>query len=140
MSKEKEIQALYDALAETLLSATDDEILEECRRDGETPDQVARGTRALLLSGLKDFQQRSLNEAKASYQRMSKQLRTTAYRLPQTTEERRQLLMAVIGKQSRSELVAEFRDFDEMTDDDVESWLEKFAHLGILPHEEDSAE
>jgi hypothetical protein len=32
-------------------------------------------------------------------------------------------------------LIAQHRDFTEMTDDDVESWLQQFGALGLLDAE-----
>ena len=56
------------------------------------------------------------------------------FQLPTSSGERRQLLEAVIARHQQADrmLTAQHRDFKEMTDDDVESWLQQFGALGLL--------
>ncbi len=58
MSKGGEATGLFDALAESVLSSSDEELAEDIRDSGKDPDSVAEETRSLLTKTLKDFRQR----------------------------------------------------------------------------------
>jgi hypothetical protein len=134
MSKRKELRALHEALADSVLSSSDDDLIEEVRQEGLDPDAVADRTRALLLTTVKTFQQRALVAARQQHQEETARLATRRFRLPASPAERRQLLEAVIAQhqQAGQMLIAQHREFKEMTDEDVESWLQQFGHLGLL--------
>ncbi|MCX6543521.1 MAG: hypothetical protein NTV05_03805 [Acidobacteria bacterium] len=134
MSKRTELRALHDALAESVLCSSDEELIEEVREEGLNPDAVAEDMRALLFRTLKTFQQRALVAAREQHREKAARLAAKSFRLPTSPAERRQLLDAVIAQhqQAGRMLTAQHRDFNEMTDEDVESWLQQFGHLGLL--------
>lgn len=134
MSKRDELRALHAALAEAVLSASDGELIEEAREEGLDPDALAEETRTVLLKTVKTFKQRALIAAKGQHRRKAAQLAAKRFELPTSPMERRQLLDAVIAghKHKSRTLVAQHRDFKEMTDDDVESLLQQFGALGLL--------
>src|SRR5437899_1789117 len=51
---EKDLRAIYNGLAESILSASDEEILEEVREEGLDPDKEAERVRNVLLSAVRD--------------------------------------------------------------------------------------
>lgn len=134
MSKQDQLRALRKGLADSVLSASDDELIEEVRDEGLDPDAVAEETRALLLKTIKDFKQRALVTAREQHRQKAARLAAERYQLPASPEDRRQLLDAVIAQhqQMGRMLIAQHRDFKELTDDDVESWLQQFGALGLL--------
>ncbi len=134
MSKQDQLRALRKSLADSVRSASDDELIDEVRDEGLDPDAVAEETRALLLKTVKDFKQRALVVAREQHRQKAARLAAQRYQLPASTEERRQLLDAVIAQhqQMGRMLIAQHRDFKELTDDDVESWLQQFGALGLL--------
>ena len=58
MSKRDELRALYEGLADSVLSASDETLIEELRDEGLDPDAIAEETRALLLKTVNDFKRR----------------------------------------------------------------------------------
>lgn len=66
MSKQDQLRALRKGLADSVLSASDDELIEEVRDEGLDPDAVAEETRALLLKTVKDFKQRAIASSPCS--------------------------------------------------------------------------
>lgn len=134
MSDEKRICALFDALADNLENLSDEEVLAEVLEEGRDPDDVAKETRLLLQNTVKKFKQRALLAAKEQHQRNEAHLAAMRFELPTSSTERRQLLSAVIARhqQAGRMLMAQHRDFKEMTDEDVESWLQQFGALGLL--------
>lgn len=134
MSDEKRIRALFEALADNVENLGDEELLAEVRDEGRDPEQVAEQMRVLFQETVKKFKQRALLAAKEQHRRHEASLAATRLRLPSSSTERRQLLDAVIARhqQAGRMLIAQHRDFKEMTDDDVESWLQQFGALGLL--------
>jgi hypothetical protein len=134
MSKQRQLRAFRKGLADSVLSASDDELVEEVRDEGLDPHIVAEETRALLLKTVKDFKQRALASAREQHRQRAARLAAQQYQLPASPAERRQLLDAVIAQhqQMGRMLIAQHRNFEELTDDDVESWLQQFGALGLL--------
>jgi uncharacterized damage-inducible protein DinB len=136
--KEEALRALYEEIAESLAEAPDADIVEECKADGESVEHVADHMRDVLHSAWKGFQQRSLREAREKYQRTASVLKTTAIRLPRTAAERRQLFTGVLARQPEvgKTIHMQFRDFNQMSDEDIETCLQQFAQLGLLSAED----
>jgi hypothetical protein len=142
MSDEKRIRALFEALADNVESLGDEELLAEVREEGRDPEGVAKQTRLLLQNTVKKFKQRALLAAKQQHKRNEARLAAMRFELPTSSTERRQLLSAVIVRhqQAGRMLIAQHRNFEEMTDDDVESWLQQFGALGLLDIKPESKE
>lgn len=83
-------------LADSVLSASDEELIEEVRDEGLDPDAVAEETRGLLLQTVQDFKQRALVAAREQHRQKAACLAVQRYRLPVSPEERHQLLDGVI--------------------------------------------
>lgn len=137
MSKRDELRALQKGLSESVLSTPDEQLLEEVREEGLDPSVVAEETRALLTNTVKKFKQRALLAAKEQHRQKAAQIAARRFRLPDSAAAKRQLLDAVIAQhqQAGRMLIAQHRDFNELTDDDVESWLQQFGALGLLEAE-----
>lgn len=142
MSDERKMRALFEALADNMESLSDAEVLAEAREEGGSPEEIATQARLLLRNTLKKFKQRALVAAKEQHQQKAAHLAVTRFQLPTSQLERRQLLDMVIvqHQQAGRMLIAQHRDFKEMTDDDVESWLQQFGALGLLDAKPESNE
>ena len=134
MSHEKDINSLFEALADSVESLSDEEVLAEVHDDGQNPEDVARQMRLVVQNTVKTFKQRTLIAAKEQHRREQAHLAGTECRLPGSAGERWKLLKTIIARhqQAGRMLVAQNRDFKEMTDDDVKSWLQQFAALGLV--------
>jgi hypothetical protein len=140
--KNEALRALYEEIAESVLEAPDEEIVQETQDDGNTVAAVADHMRNVLRSTWKTHQQASLREAREKYQREAIALKSKAFRVPTSAPGRRQLLMGILAARPEAgkTISAQFRDFSDMTDEDVESWLQQFGYLGLLPKESDETE
>ena len=132
--KDEVLRALYEEIAESVAEAPDAEIVEECKAEGESGEQVADHMRNVLRSAWKGFQQKPLREAREKYQRTTSELKATSIRLPATAADRRQLFTGVLARRPEvgKTIHMQFRDFDQMSDEDVETCLQQFAQLGLL--------
>ena len=110
------------------------------REEGRAPEDVAAQTRQLLQNTMKKFRQRALVAAREEHEREQARFAAIKCELPKNPKERRQLLDALIAQhqQAGQVLTAQHRDFAEMTDEDVESWLQQFGALGLLNAKPDS--
>ena len=136
--KDEVLRALYEEIAESVAEAPDAEIIEECKAGGESVEHVADHMRDVLRSAWKGFQQRSLREAREQYQHAVSEMKTAVFRLPATAAERRTLLTVVLSRRPEvgDAINVHFRDFGQMSDQDVESCLQQIAQLGLLPTDE----
>jgi len=126
---EAELRALMDALAESVVEATDEEIISEMREGGEDPAAAAEGVRANRV------------EAQEAYEKRVDAIRRRTFSLPTAPESRRKLLAVVMTRKPdlRSALVTlQHRDFKEWTDTDIQNCLEQLGALGVLAEFEGS--
>ena len=133
--KEELLRALYEEIAESIAEAPDAEIVEECKVEGESVEQVAHHMRDVLRRAWKGFQQKPLREAQEKYRRTASAMKSVAIRLPATAAARRQLLAGVLSRRPEigNAINMHFREFNQMSDEDVETCLQHFAQLGLLP-------
>ncbi len=94
---------------------------------------MAQEVKSSLLAGIKRFEQRKLQAAREAYK-----TRTGAQRkqfaLPSTPEGRREQLLAILASkpQMQAMLTVQHRDFESLTDDDIQSALEELSELGVF--------
>lgn len=124
---------ISDALADSLVDATDEEILEEARLLGLDSRVEANRVKTLMLETVKTYQQRALREARRAYDAQTQQ-RARVAAIPSTPAERRELFSFVIAKQPQYAelLTAQHREFTDLTDTDIQSYLEDLDELGVL--------
>ena len=132
--KDDLLRALYNEIAESVAEAPDGDVVEECSTKGESVEQVAHHMRDVLRTAWKGFQQRSLREAREKYQRTASALRATAIQLPVTAAERRQMFTGVLARRPDvgKTIHMQFRDYSQMSDEDIETCLQQFNQLGLL--------
>ena len=134
MSQEEKLHSLFEALADSVENLSDEELLAEVHDDGQNSDDITQQMRMVVRNTVKIFKQRALIAAKEQHQREEAHLAAAAFTLPATSAERWELLRQIIAQQQQAGrmVIAQNRDFKEMTDDDVESWLQQFGALGLM--------
>ena len=135
--KLKELQALMAGMMESVLSASDEEILQEAREDGVKPEKYAAKLKNSLLAAVKRSKLHKLRDARHRYESNVAAIIKRTVSLPPTPAERRTLLAAVIARNASIKagiFTAQHRDLREMTDADVEHLLLELAALGFLDH------
>ena len=129
-----ELQAILDALAESVVEETDDQLLAELKESGEDPKALLTHVKSVLHQAVKEVRQRPLREARQAYEARRNHLEQTSYSLPGSVDERRAMLMNVIAANPSvgGMLTAQFREFDTLEDGDITSCLRQLAELGLL--------
>ena len=132
-TESERLEAMFDALGESICNESDEEILEDLRQEGIDPEAEAARLRTMMLDTVKAFQQRRLIVAREGYRRRVEQLEKRKYPIPESAQERRSLFSFVLQQPQRARLVtAQYRELKDLTDDDIKTYLEDLAELGIL--------
>ena len=127
------LEAMFDALAESICNESDGELLEDLRQEGVDPEAEANRLKDMMLDTLKAFQQRGLVSAQEGYRRRVEQLEKKKYPIPESRQAQRSLLSFVLQQPQYAGLVtAQYRDLKDLSDEDIETCLEDLAELGIL--------
>lgn len=131
---DEELARIMNGLAESTLEASDDELDEELREEGDAPERVAEEVRGVLRSAVKAHRQRNLLAAQKKYEDRLLHLEKKKYSLPDSIEDQRNLLMGLLASNSnvRSLLTAQNRDFTDLPDSEVTSYLKQLHELGAL--------
>ena len=127
------LEALIDALSDSVLEASDDVILDELRLSGVDPETEAGRLKTMMLGTVKTFRQRSLEASRAAYDHQIKTMDKKEYPIPLTMAECRKMFSLFVKQPQFKEFVtAQYRNLEDLTDADIKSYLEDLAELGIL--------
>ncbi len=128
-----ELQRVVDAIAASVLKASDEEIEEEIRAEGEDPDASAQRLRARLL-GLVDREREQRLAAARERQQRKRAAAEKEPELPATPEARMELLVAAVAAMARrrAPLTLQHRELESLSDADVTRLLRQLASLGAL--------
>lgn len=124
-----------NGLADSVFEMSDEEIEAELKGQEDDAEEI----RNVLLSALKAYQLQDLREAKERYEQNLQSFRITTFDLPSTPTEKRNLIQSILGglTQGQQLVTAQFRDFENMPDEDLDGVL---LQLLTLKSNEDSEE
>ncbi len=125
---QEELANIMNALADSVWETTDEEIKEELTEEGDDTEAV----RQILLKSVKDCRQKSLREAKERHEKNVFSFRQTKFDLPDSPAEKRNLIQAMLGNmaaQNQVRVTAQFRDFENLPDEDLDGVLQQILAL-----------
>jgi hypothetical protein len=131
---EKELMLLMFGLSESLAEAPAAEVLEEAERTHVNLLDEAEEVRGILRSAGRQYLQRKLRESRQAYDAAVNEMQSKQCDLPETAYERKQLLWSILKERPECEpiiLTAQHRNFNELTDEDVTSFLKQLKILGL---------
>ena len=131
---DEELERIFNELASSVLSLSDAEIFEEVAGQGINPHEEADRIDALLRRTSKGARQYKLCAAKEEYLRQVAAMEKKEYGIPQEPEKRRKLLMATLARcpDVQPAVTAQFRDFTDLSDEDIVTALKQLAELDLL--------
>lgn len=138
MSGEKDprrpIEGILDGLAESIASEAASELLDEARGAGQDSARIAQDLKATLESAVKKFEQRKLDAAREACRAQSASRSSKCHHIAATAEGRKRQLSVILESNPAigPVLTAQHRDFEALSDGDIESALEDLAELGFL--------
>ena len=130
----REFGAIMKGIEDSVLEASDEEILAEARETEEDVEASAERLRFRLVEVVKRLKRERLLIARNERQRALAELEQARASLPTSHVARRALLQAVLAQHSevRGRLTAQYRDLTRLSDEDVESCLRHLQALGVL--------
>lgn len=131
---DEELFRIMNGLAESTLEASDEEVDEELREEGDAPERVADEVRGVIRRAIKGHRQRNLLAAQKKYEERLASIDKKKYSLPDSEEERRSLLIGLLttNPAARSLLTAQNRNFTDLPDSEVISYLKQLYELGAI--------
>jgi hypothetical protein len=134
---ELELFNVMSAMGDIEFEISDEELLDELRQEGKDIEKEAEHVREVFRMAIKEYRQVPLREAQKKYEEHLSKIATRDFELPQTASERRTLLSGLLARKPEfgSLLTAQHRDFKDVTDADVESYLRQLIELGALESE-----
>ena len=134
-SDAERLAAVMNSLAERAMSASDKEILDDAAAAGIDIKAEATRIRSVLADGVLRAKKQRLQDADAQHKRSVAALDQRVARLPSTPAAKRALLDRVVSRrpETRQQLLTlQHREFEEFTNDDVDSALRQLGALGLL--------
>lgn len=135
----EQLDRIIEALDKSLLEASDEQIMQEAAEAGEDIKEIEARVKNVFRRAVRAFKKKRLQEARALYEKEIQP--TKKHRLiPATFQEKLDLLARILEAQPqiKAVLTAQYREFTELAEEDVDSFLDELAKLGVLDelHEE----
>jgi hypothetical protein len=132
---EEAVMRLMFGLADSIEEAPAPAILEDAEKSGVSLLDEAEEVRRVLRSAGRSYLQRKLRESRSAYETAVAGLQKEMCDLPESAQERRELLHGVLRERPQFQgivMTAQHREFSELSDDDVTSFLRQLKILGLL--------
>jgi hypothetical protein len=132
---EEQVMRLMFGLADSIADASPSEVLEEARQGEINLLDEADEVRGILRAAGRQHLQRKLRESRQAYETAVTELQAKQYDLPTSAKERMELLQVTLRERPDFEqivMTAQHRNFTELSDEDVTSFLKQLKDLGLL--------
>jgi hypothetical protein len=129
---EQELADIVNAVAESTLELTAEEIELEIKDEGLDPEAVAMQVRELLTNAVKSCQQRLLVEAEERYKQSINAIKGESYFIPESASAQRELINSILASNpqlGRGFLTAQSRDFASLPDEDLRGFIIQLMNL-----------
>jgi hypothetical protein len=129
---EQELADIMNALAESTLEMSDEEIALEVSDEGLDPQGVAMHVRDILKNTVKSCQQRLLIEAEQQYEEKIGAMKVANYAVPESPSAQRDLINSILASNPqlvRGLLTAQSRDFNSLPDEDLPAFVMQLMSL-----------
>lgn len=138
--RREEAERALDQIAESIEKGDAGEIAADLKELGQDVNEIASQTKAAALAGIKEFRQQRLHQARQRYQESSTKIERRPKRFGGSPEERRRRFFSALESNPglKSALTMQFRDLDELTDEDIETGLDDLETLGALEESDDT--
>ena len=133
----RRIQAILDALGESLLDASDEEIADDLKSIGVDPLKVDEQMKFSIDNAVDSFYQTKWQALREQHQQHVNGYEKNVAGIPASPDQCRMLLEQVLAKDSalRSSLTAQFRELEDigkLSDADVIGIVRNLAALGLV--------
>ena len=125
---EQELTRFMNGMAEAVAEMSDEEVTQELAEGPADSERV----RKLLRDAIKECQQRPLVEAQKRYEEQVAALGSDEFKIPGGLDEQREMISSILASNPQigaGLLTSQYRDFTELPDEDVESYLRQLMKL-----------
>ena len=128
------LDGILDGLADSIASESPTELLDEARSAGQDSEMIAKRVKTTLEAALKKFEQRKLEAARQACRLHAASRSGKSDCIASTAAGRKRQLFSVLKSNPviGAALTTQHRDFEMLSDSDIESALEDLAELGFL--------
>jgi hypothetical protein len=126
---------LMFGLADSVAEASPTELLEEAEQNHVNLLDEADEVRGILRAAGRQYLQRKLRESRQAYEIAVTELLAKQYELPASATERMELLRTTLRERPDFQpivMTVQHRNFAELSDQDVSSFLKQLKDLGLL--------
>lgn len=137
---QEELASIINNLADSVLEISDEEI--EAEFQEEVGENDSENVRLILLNSVKACRQNSLRRARESYERNLHTFQETKYNIPESPDEKRNLIQAMLGNsapQNQTQITTQFRDFENTPDEDLDGILQQIYALQSLEQTDENS-
>jgi hypothetical protein len=123
-----ELANIMNAIADSVLEMPDEEIREEINEEGDNSEAVRR----IMLNSVTACRQKKLRDARQRYEKKIVSFQETKFDLPESPDEKRHLIQAMLGSlaaQNQARVTAQFREFENLPDEDLDGVLQQIYAL-----------
>jgi hypothetical protein len=123
-----ELANIMNAIADSVLEMPDEEIREEINEEGDNTEAIRR----IMLNSVTDCRQKKLREARKRYEKRVSFFQETKFDLPESPDEKRHLIQAMLGSlaaHNQARVTAQFREFENLPDEDLDGVLQQIIAL-----------
>jgi DNA anti-recombination protein RmuC len=139
-SGRQQIDAVLDALGDYIQGATDDDLRAQANESGEDLAAINEDVKLIFYARLRASRRQRRDDLRTTYRTRADSRPARGSRLPRTFDEKRALLGAILASRPQFDqmLTTQHRKFSELTEEDLDSYLEELAELGVLDEIENS--
>ncbi|MDP2381566.1 MAG: hypothetical protein Q8N00_02050 [Nitrospirota bacterium] len=131
----EQVEQFWNIYADDVLDASDEDIIEATRRDGDDPALIAQRGRAVIEEAIRRHGTRLREQARQSYEVTRQDLERATPLLPRLYKDKIALVKACLTKHHllrHAMATAHYRGFSHLTNKDLDSFLRQLHHLGLL--------
>lgn len=134
LTDEKQLKAILDALADSVEQASDEELLEDERAANRDAAKTETDVKRSLRTAVSRYQRQARERLRRSYEDQVAQQTAKGSWTIAPLEKKRAFLAHVLTQRPglKGMLTAQHRDFKNLPEEDVDSYLEDLAALGVL--------
>lgn len=119
---------LMNALADSAIEMSDDEIESQIAEEGDKTEEI----RTVFVNAVRLAKQNALFEAKKQYAVTLTSFQKLKFEIPETLKEKRDMIHSLLDRMSSSQqhaLTSQFREFERLADEDLDSMLMQLLAL-----------
>lgn len=139
-NEREKLHALFSALADSTDALSDEEWRQEIAETGVDVKATGSRVKSVLLDAILKGKKKRLADARKAHADAVVRMTEASRSLPSTSAEKRRLVERALSKRPQvrdAVLTVQHRDFESLSDEDLDGLLRQLQHLGLIDGDED---